>query len=216
MSAQILPASNPANILAVARLISGSGIAVVPTDTVYGLAGSVFRPGAVERVFRAKRRDPEVRVPILLGTAADLPLLVRRVPRPAWHLMEVFWPGPLTLVLPASPAAPRTITRNADTVAVRVPGARACLQLLQACGEPLIGTSANISGCPPASTAAEAQAQLGDSVDLILSDDQAVRSGLPSTVLEVTENQAIVHRAGAVSMEDIRHVLGPGLRLTIG
>jgi len=203
----IVSGERPENILAVARLLREGGIAVIPTDTVYGLAGVVFEPAAVDRIYAAKRRQPEARVPVLIATAADLSMLVKEVPAIAWALIDAFWPGPLTLVLPAKKTAPYAITRGGGTVAVRVPANRACLQLLQVLGQPVVGTSANLSGEPPATTAAGAVEQLGAAVDAVLVDDTPP-AGLASTVVEVSEGAPIIHRIGALSVEHIRQVLG--------
>ncbi|HZU13114.1 MAG TPA: L-threonylcarbamoyladenylate synthase [Chloroflexota bacterium] len=207
-SAPVLPAGNPESIVAAAQLLRDGGVVVIPTDTVYGLAASVFRPEAVARVFQVKERAPDVRVPVLVATAADIPLLAREVPRDAWNLIVPFWPGALTLVLPARRDLPPELTRGGDTIAVRVPAALPTLRLLEVLGEPIVGTSANISGWPAARTWEAAAAQIGGRVDAILADDNAVTGGLPSTVVELQEGQPIIHRVGAISSEQIRNALG--------
>lgn len=213
-AAGLLTGENPADILTVARILREGGVAVVPTDTVYGIACSIFQPDATQRVFAIKRRDPGSRVPVLLASAADLTKLTRYVPRSAWRLIDAFWPGPLTLVLPATSSIPHAITRGGDTVAVRVPGARSTLELLQSVGEPLVGTSANVSGQPPLTSAAEAVRLLGPEVDAILADDAAIRTGVASTVVELVDGQAVIHRAGAITSEDIRGVLRSAVRVS--
>jgi L-threonylcarbamoyladenylate synthase len=207
-SGAVLTASEPANILAVARLLRDGGVAVIPTDTVYGLAASIYREAAVNRIYAIKRREPEKRVPILIATAADLPLLVEDIPRAAWALVTRYWPGPLTLVLPARTTLPRWVRGDSPTIGVRVPAGRSCLQLLQALGEPVIGTSANVGGAPSALTAAEAEEQLGPEVDAILADDESIQLGRSSMVVEVTDTAAIVHREGTLSAAQIRQELG--------
>ncbi len=147
--------------------------------------------------------------PILLGTAADLPILVREVPRPAWALINRFWPGPLTLVLPARDTVSRSITRDFRSVAVRVPAGRTTLLLLEALGEPIIGTSANRHGEPPAITGAEAAEALGGEINAVLVDDDVVVAGTASTELEIGEDAAQIHREGALSADTIRRALGP-------
>jgi L-threonylcarbamoyladenylate synthase len=215
ITTQLFAGNDPEDIVGVARILRSGGIAVIPTDTVYGLAASIFHPEAVTRVYEAKRRAPDRRVPILLGTAADLPILVSNVPHSAWKLIDHFWPGPLTLVLPAKSTVPNAITRGSPTVAVRVPAARSCLELLQVLGEPLVGTSANVSGTPAAVTAAQALEQLGGSVDAILQDDGAIDAGISSTVVEVTTGPAIIHRVGAVSPDAIRRVVGMSVEVAM-
>jgi L-threonylcarbamoyladenylate synthase len=214
-STEVFSGSDPEGIMRIARVLRNGGIAVIPTDTVYGLAASIFHKGAVDRVFEAKRRPPDRRVPLLLGTAADLPILVSTVPHTAWKLIDRFWPGPLTLVLPARSSVPDSITRGGSTVAVRVPGARSCLELLQVLGEPLVGTSANVSGCPAALTAADALSQLDGAVDAVLEDDAAIDARVSSTVVEVTTGPAVIHRVGAVTPDAIRRVLGMSVEVVV-
>src|SRR5947209_17299088 len=124
MTIDMMPAGDHANILVTANVLRNGGIAVIPTDTVYGLAASLYQPKAIERVFQAKQRPLDKRVPVLLASARDLAGLVTEVPRVAWKLIDVLWPGPLTLVLRADDLCPRALTRGGDTVAVRVPAAR--------------------------------------------------------------------------------------------
>src|ERR1700730_3364105 len=106
---KLLVGSEPENVLEVARLLRDGGVAAIPTDTVYGLAASIYNQAAVERVYAIKQRPFETRVPILLATAADLPLLVEDIPRAAWDLISLYWPGPVTIVMPTSDWVPRWI-----------------------------------------------------------------------------------------------------------
>ena len=204
----LLPADRPENILAAVRLLREGGVVVIPTDTVYGLAASIFRPAAVERIMAIKGRPTGTPLPVLLATAADAPIVVQALPRLAWTLIDRFWPGALTLVFPARPNLSQVITQGGETVGIRVPAARSCLALLQSLGEPIIGTSANLSGRPSATTAAQAVAQLGTGVDAVLVDDNAIQAGVASTVVEFTDGQPVIHRVGAVSAADIRDAMG--------
>ncbi len=200
----LLDGSNAVEQLRAVSLIRSGGLVVLPTDTGYGIAASLFAPASVERVYAIKQRDPSLRLPVLLATAADLPMVVSAVPSLGWKLIGRFWPGPLSLVLPATSNVPRAVTGGLGTVAVRVPGARSCLSVLQSLGEPVTGTSANISGRPSARTADEAFAQLGGLVDAILVDDAAVVHGAASTVVEIGKEGMILHRTGVVSIDELR------------
>ncbi len=214
MSVPLLDGTNPADVLVAARILRDGGVVVIPTDTVYGLAASVLQPAAIERVFAIKRRAPEARVPILLATAADLPILVREVPRIAWKLIVPFWPGALTLVMPARPSLPEVITAGGGTVAVRVPAARTTLQLLQVLGEPIVGTSANLSGQPPIAQAEEALTQL-PGIDAVLAHDAVVTAGIPSTVLDLTGQTPVITRLGAVPADAIRDAIGIRVKVLV-
>ncbi|GAC1640475.1 MAG: L-threonylcarbamoyladenylate synthase [Chloroflexota bacterium] len=208
----MLPAERPENILAAARILREGGVVVVPTDTLYGVAASVFHDDAVRRVYRLKGRPAEQRVPVLLATAADITILTHEPSAVAWTIIGAFWPGGLTIVLPAAPSAPRIITQDAGSVAVRVPANFACLQLLQALGEPIVGTSANRSGHAAATTAQAAVQQL-PGVDAVLCDDDGIRAGAPSTIVEVEGDVVRILRSGAVNAADIRRALGPMVRV---
>jgi L-threonylcarbamoyladenylate synthase len=205
-------AGRPEDVIAVARVLRDGGVAVVPTDTVYGLSASVLRPEAVKRVFTIKGRVREAAVPVLVSTAADVLLVAREIPRVAWALIDRFWPGPLTIVLPARYGLSRSVTGGGTTVGVRVPAGRSILSLLETVGEPLVGTSANRQSDRTALTAAEALAELGDEVDAVLADDVLGR-GLPSSVVEITESGLILHREGAITPEEVRAAVG--LRVNI-
>jgi L-threonylcarbamoyladenylate synthase len=206
--ARILDGSQAAAVIEAAGIIRAGGLVVVPTDTLYGLAVSVFQVEAVQRMFAVKQRATQAPPPILLGTAADLPILVDHVSRAAWRLIDAFWPGPLTLVLPAKTSVPKILTSHPGMVGVRVPGARTCLEMLQVLGEPVTGTSANISGQPPASRAEEALRQFGDRVDAILTRDNEVREKGPSTVIEIGAEGVVLRRTGVISTDTIRQATG--------
>jgi L-threonylcarbamoyladenylate synthase len=145
---------------------------------------------------------------VLIATAADLPLVARDVPAAGWKLISKFWPGPLSLVLPAASSVPRQVTGGRGTVAVRVPNGHACLQVLEFLGEPVTGTSANTSGRPGALTAAEALDQLGATVDAILVDDSAMTHPKASTVVELKDGAMTIHRKGALSSDALRRAAG--------
>ncbi len=212
-SAVILPASDPVALLVAARMLRDGCVLAIPTDTVYGLAASIFRAEAIERIFRIKQRPPAAAVPILLATAADLPLLVREIPLPAWSLINEFWPGSLTIVLAARSSVSRSITGGTGTVAARVPGARTTLELLATVGEPLIGTSANVHSQSPCLTADEVSANLGSLLDGVIVDDTVIRSGQPSTVVELRGDECLIHRLGGISAGDLRRVVGLRVRV---
>lgn len=213
MTATLLDATKPEDILSAARLLSHGGVCVIPTDTVYGLAARVLSEDALDRAYAVKQRPPEKRVPILIASASDLTFLVEQVPRTAWKLISAFWPGALTLVLPARRSVSQRVRGGGNTVGVRVPASRSCLQLLECLGEPVVGTSANVGGHPAARTAAEALTQLGEQVDAILADDGGVSGGLPSTVAEVVDTEVLIHRRGAIPVDAIRAAVNT--RITI-
>ncbi|MDP2954170.1 MAG: L-threonylcarbamoyladenylate synthase [Chloroflexota bacterium] len=179
-----------------------------PTDTVYGLGARGFSPQAVERVYEAKARPRSLPLPLLLALASDLERVARKpIPELALRLAERFWPGGLTLVLRRAPAVPDAVTAGGDTVAVRVPRHPVPVALISGVGEPLTGTSANLSGRPSPLTAEEVRQQMGDRVDLIL-DGGRCPGGVESTVLDLTGETPVLIREGAIGREELEETAG--------
>jgi tRNA threonylcarbamoyl adenosine modification protein (Sua5/YciO/YrdC/YwlC family) len=205
MTDRILSAFDATAIKRAATIIRQGGIVAYPTDTVYGLGANVFLPQALEKVMDAKRRPDEKSLPVLIADRAHLADLVADVTHDAARLIEAFWPGALTVVLRKQPQLSPLL--GDETLAVRQPNNAAILALLEAAGCPLTGTSANRSGMPPATTASEAERQLGDAVDLILDGGPAPGS-TPSTVIDCTAQPARILRDGAVTRSALAAVLG--------
>ena len=187
---------------AVAALHDGDLI-VMPTDTVYGLAGRADMADAVTSIFEIKSRPSDRALPILGANVEDL-RSVARFSKGALRLAAAFWPGPVTLVVERAPRFTFDLGgRDTTTVAVRVPAHPLALQLLGETG-PLAVTSANLSGGDPASTTSEARAALGDSVVVYL--DGGALDGAPSTVVRVIDHLEIL-REGAVGRAELAAAL---------
>src|SRR6266542_4942431 len=164
---------------AVAALRGGEIIAF-PSDTLYGVGGNALSHAAAERVVAAKGREPGRGLPVLLAARDDAQRLAAVWPAAAARLAERYWPGALTIVVPARPEVPKAV-RAERTVALRVPGLAALRRLIERAGVPLIGTSANRSGEPPAVAAAQASQALGHAVSLVLDGGRV--GGAPSPVV---------------------------------
>ena len=199
------PDRDPA-VAEAAGILSAGGLVALPTETVYGLAGNAADPAAIEAIFRAKNRpaDNPLIVHLADGSRVDRfsPSTDPRVQR----LTEAFWPGPLTLVLPARPAF-SAVCRGLDTIALRVPDHPVALAVLRACDLGLAAPSANLSGKPSPTTAAHVARDLSGKIPLIL-DGGPCRVGIESTVLDVTGPRAVLLRPGAVTAEMLSAVLG--------
>jgi len=197
MAATLLPAG-PGAYSRAAKVVAEGRLIVYPTDTVYGLGCDPLNPVAVERLFKAKGRGAKA-VPVLCANSARAEELVELSPR-AMELARRFWPGALTIVAPVARRLPELLLQGTGKLGVRVPGSSACIQLIQACGGTLVGTSANISGRPSSRTAGEAVEQLGSSVDLVV--DGGRLEGAESTVVEVSEDDIIILRKGSIGVSD--------------
>ena len=194
------------DVARIAQWLCEGRLAVFPTDTVYGIAALTQDVKAVEKLFDAKGRDFRAALPVMV---ASLELVTTvALPLPGLDtLARRFWPGPLTIVLPKTPALPSLVTGGGATVGVRVPDHPFVLELLRTVGLPLAVTSANLSGRPPAMTALEALAQLDGRVDLIV-DGGPAPGGIPSTVIDLTIRPPKVVRAGPISAAALSKVLG--------
>jgi len=188
------------------QVLKGGGLVAFPTDTVYGVGAHVFMPEAVAKLYTAKMRPRDRAIPILLAGAEDIALVAEEIPEVAWELMERFWPGGLTLVLPKKAAVPDMVTAGQPNVAVRVPDHPVPQALIEGLGAPLAATSANLSGHPSPITAEEVRAELGGRIELIL-DGGRCPGGIPSTVLDLTADPPAILRRGAVAAEEIKAIL---------
>jgi L-threonylcarbamoyladenylate synthase len=198
------PADRAEAITSAVDAISRGELVVLPTDTVYGIGADAFIPSAVAAVLRAKGRGRDLPVPVLVGSQAALDGLVLLVPQLARELIEAFWPGGLTVVLPHAPSLAWDLGDTRGTVAVRMPLHPVALDLLKQAG-PMAVSSANKSGRPPAQTAVDAQQQLGEDVAVYL-DGGPTSDPLASTIVDLTGTVPRLLRAGAVSVEQLRDV----------
>lgn len=203
---RILPAEAAA-IAEAAALIRAGGLVAFPTETVYGLGANALDAAAAQRIFRAKGRPAEDPLIVHLAAAADLPRVALAIPPLAEQLAAIFWPGPLTLVMPRAPAVPALVSAGRDTVAVRVPSHPVAQALLRAAALPIAAPSANRFGHTSPTTAAHVLADLDGRIDLIL-DDGPSPIGVESTVLDLTTPVPTLLRPGGVSLEDLQALLG--------
>ncbi len=191
-------------IPAALEALNRDALIVLPTDTVYGVGCLAARHEAVARLYTVKGRPEDRPIPILIGRVQDAEKVAGRLPDMATKLADVFWPGPLTLVVPRRPGPPDPFTGE-TTVGVRLPDHEFTQKLLAATG-PMAVTSANLSGQPPALSAQAAQTALGEKVGLIL-DGGISPGGQPSTVVDCTATAPQILRAGPISQRDIEQAL---------
>jgi len=193
-------------LLEAADVIRVGGIAAIPTDTLYGLAADPCQDAAVARIFAVKDRSAERALPLIAADAAQIEECVGPIPRLALRLVERFWPGPLTLLLPAPPRLAAGVSGGTGTVGVRVPAHAAARRLCAACGTPLTATSANRSGEPPSADPDVVARTLGDRIDVLV-DAGPTTGGPPSTIVDVSGTSPRLVRAGAIAWEDVQRYL---------
>ena len=192
------------------EILAGGGVVALPTDTYYCLAACSISPGAARRIFELKGRDASNAVPLLMAETSDVMRyavnLTERQQLLVAALGERFWPGALSLVLPRSPAIPAELASGGYTIALRVPDAQVVREVARGLGAAVTGTSANLSGSPPAVTAQDVIDAFGDRLDGVV-DGGKTPGGPPSTVLDLTTQPARILRPGAISAQVLSKVL---------
>lgn len=189
-------------LTAPARALERGGLVAFPTETVYGLGADAFNGRAVERVFTAKGRPADNPLIVHLAAPHQVDWVASYIPPVAQELMDTFWPGPLTLVLPASKKLPSVVTAGLDSVAVRCPSHLVARVLIAQAGVPLVGPSANLSGRPSPTNAAHVIRDFPQGLDWIVDGGQC-SIGIESTVLDVRGAYPTVLREGKISREDL-------------
>ncbi|MEN6371610.1 MAG: L-threonylcarbamoyladenylate synthase [Armatimonadota bacterium] len=182
-------------------------LVIFPTETVYGLAADAFDAGAAAKVFAAKRRHLSEALPVQIGEKNDIKKVAQSIPEAGKKLIDKFFPGPITLILMKHANIPEIVTANGDKIGVRMPNHPVALKMIWEYGCPIIATSANISGGVAPRTAADAVAQVGSEVDVVL-DAGPAEFGQASTVVDVTEDIPKILRVGALPVEEIEKVVG--------
>ncbi len=200
------PLNRSEAIAAATDAVKSGRLVVLPTDTVYGIAADAFDNGAVANLLAAKGRGRDMPVGVLVGSWHTISGLVYSVPDAAHELIRAFWPGALSLVVQQAPSLQWDLGDARGTVMLRMPLQPVALDVLRAVG-PMAVSSANVSGQPPAATAAEAQRQLGDRVDVYL-DGGTSEQQAASTILDLTGEVPKILRAGPISARAIADVLG--------
>ena len=200
------PATRPTGLAAAASAVRAGRLVVVPTDTLYGVGADAFDGRAVAELLAAKQRGPDMPVPVLVGSWSTIDGLVGTVPPVARDLVEAFWPGGLSIVLPHAPSLAWDLGCTRGTVMLRMPLHPVALELLRDVG-PMAVSSANVSGQPPATTVEEAREQLGETVEVYL-DGGVCATGVASTIVDLTGAEPRILREGAVPTAQIAEVLG--------
>ncbi len=188
------------------RVLQAGELIAGPTDTLYGILGDALQPEVVARIFRLKRRATGAPLPLICADVAQARKMVR-MEALAQRLAQHFWPGPLTLALPAQPGIPAHLLAADGTLAVRVPAHELCRRLAKALGRPLTATSANLSGFPPPRQVEEISDEIRQAVSLIFDEGKLAHSK-PSTIVKITPQEIKLVREGVIQASEIAGILG--------
>ena len=206
MLTQVKPVS-PESIEEAAQLIRDGELVGMPTETVYGLGANALDETAVRKIFAAKGRPADNPLIVHVSCLDEIVPLVKYIPESAKRLMEAFWPGPMTLILPKSDAIPSVVSAGLDTVGIRLPQSEAARALIRAAGRPIAAPSANRSGRPSPTTAQHVFEDMDGRIPLIL-DGGASEVGVESSVIDATGEVPVILRPGGITPEMVERVLG--------
>jgi len=187
--------------------IRAGELVAFPTDTYFALGANGLDSRAVEAVFQTKGRNPGTPVPLLASDIEMVADLASDFPGPLKKLADEFWPGALTLVLPASKRVPAVVTARTGTVGLRVPDNNVARDLIERSGVPITGTSCNLTGRDPIKEASVVDQIFGDQIAVCL-DAECGDSTAPSTVVTYEDRKIVILRAGAISVESIQNIVG--------
>ncbi|MFA4884299.1 MAG: L-threonylcarbamoyladenylate synthase [Desulfotomaculaceae bacterium] len=190
-----------------ALILRRGGLVAFPTETVYGLGANALDGQAVARIFKAKGRPSDNPIIVHVAGREQVSALIESLPVTAEMLMDAYWPGPLTLVLPVGEMVPQEVTAGLRTVAVRMPDHPVALALIRAAGVPVAAPSANMSGRPSPTSAKHVLEDLNGRIEAVL-DGGPAGVGVESTVLDMTSKVPVILRPGGITPEDLRDVLG--------
>lgn len=188
-------------------IIRSGGLVAFPTETVYGLGGDALNEKSSKRIYRAKGRPSDNPLIVHICRREDMKAIVKEVPETAWKLAEVFWPGPLTMILHKSEKIPYTTTGGLDTVAVRMPRHKVALAFIEAAGGYIAAPSANTSGKPSPTLAKYVEEDMSGRIEMLI-DGGEVGIGLESTIVDLTEEIPMILRPGYITKAMLEEVLG--------
>src|SRR5262245_58902718 len=189
-----------------ARFIHRGEVVAFPTETVYGLGANIFNEEAVRKIFIAKERPADNPLIAHIFDLFQLEQITSGIPEAAAKLIEAYFPGPLTLILPKNESVPSAATAGLKTIGVRMPKDQVARQFLRACAVPVVAPSANLSGRPSPTTWQAVRADLNGRISCILKGDRT-KIGLESTVVDSSGGATVILRAGAVTLEELSEVI---------
>ena len=207
MKTLYLPQEDPKTPEIAADIIKKGGLVALPTETVYGLGADGLNVEAVASIFKAKGRPQDNPLILHVAHPEEIEKFCDQIPKAAYDLAEAFWPGPLTIVLPARDIVPRRTTGGLNTVAVRCPDNAVTRKIIALAGVPIAAPSANISGKPSTTTAQHVLHDHDGNIDAVV-DGGPCRVGVESTIVDLTDDRPRLLRPGGISPEQLISVLG--------
>lgn len=207
MNTKLLSASHKDTVRIAADIIKNGGLVALPTETVYGLGADGLNPDAVEKIFVAKGRPQDNPLILHVADVQQMESICCNIPAEAYLLAERFWPGPLTMVLPARKLVPKTTTAGLSTVAVRCPDSAVTREVIRLAGVPIAAPSANLSGKPSTTTAQHVLHDHDGKIDAVI-DGGPCRVGVESTIVDLTERPPRLLRPGGITWSQLVQVLG--------
>ena len=207
MKTILLPAEDPQTPALAADILRRGGLVAIPTETVYGLGADGLNPEAVDKIFAAKGRPGDNPLILHVTGPEQLPRFCHDIPDAAYLLAQRFWPGPLTMVLPANACVPRRTTGGLSTVAIRCPKTAVTREIIRLAGVPIAAPSANLSGKPSTTTARHVLDDHDGRIDAVV-DGGPCAVGVESTIVDLTEARPRLLRPWGVTPEELTQVLG--------
>jgi L-threonylcarbamoyladenylate synthase len=188
-------------------ILKNGGVIAFPTETFYGLGADARNEAAIEKIFGIKGRDFKNPILVVIGDVTHLDAFAADIPEVARKLMDRFWPGPLTIVLRAAPSVSPKLTAGSGKIGIRLTSHPIAMEISKKLGGPLTATSANLSGAPECSSAAEALSQLQGRIDGVVDGGQTP-GGKGSTIVDVTASPIKILREGVIAVSLIQDTLG--------
>ena len=207
METLFLSANEKSTAAIAANIIKNGGLVAIPTETVYGLGANGLDEAAVAKIFKAKGRPQDNPLILHVADAEQIENFCHSIPDSAYRLAEKFWPGPLTMVLPAKDSVPLSTRAGLPTVAVRCPDCAVTREIIRLSGVPVAAPSANISGKPSTTTAEHVRHDHDGKIELIV-DGGACKVGVESTIVDLTEDRPRLLRPGGITPEQLFEILG--------
>ena len=212
----MLLSSDTSSLNIAAAAIKQGSLVSFPTDTYFALGADGMNNRAVQHVFEVKGRNPGTPVPLLVSDLDMVTELTRSFSKILADLASRFWPGALTIVVPALGHVPESVTARTGTVGLRIPDHTLARQLIRLSGTPITGTSCNLTGQPPASNASDVDQQFGEKIDFCI-DSSCGSNTAPSTVISYANGKLSILRLGAISIESIKNTIGKNVVInTVG